>query len=103
MLLSDVFVLLILTCLALIWWWDRGIKQAAFLKCKQYCENADVLLLDDNIQIKKIKLEKNSQNQWKILRVFQFEFTYTSEERYQGTLEMLGQYIKHIELEPYKI
>jgi len=103
MILSDVFVLLLLSCLALIWWWDRGIKQSAFLKCKQYCENADIQLLDDTIQIKKIKLEKNSHNQWQILRVFQFEFTYTSEERYQGTLEMLGKHMRHIELAPYKI
>lgn len=99
----DLIFLFILCIAAWIWWWDRGIKQTAFLKCKQYCEDLDVQLLDDNIQIMKIGLEKNDQGQWQLLRVFQFEFTHTSEERYKGTLQILGRHVKHIELDPYKI
>ncbi|NVK38200.1 MAG: DUF3301 domain-containing protein [Gammaproteobacteria bacterium] len=103
MLLSDVFVLLILCLLAWLWWLDRGFKQAAYKKCKQYCEQTNVTLLDDNIYIKKIGLRKNTNGQWKLYRCFRFEFTSTYEQRYQGTMETLGHNVINIKLDPHRI
>ncbi len=103
MLLSDVVVILILCVLAWLWWLDRGFKQSAYLKCKHYCDNANVTLLDENIHIKKIGLRKNSKGQWVIYRCFRFEFTSTYEQRYEGSMETLGKNVINIKLAPHRI
>lgn len=103
MLLSDVFVVLVLMLFAWLWWLDRGLKQQAYRRCKLYCENANLQLLDDNIQIQVTRIRKNKQGQWRLYRCFVFEFTSTQEQRYQGRLEMMGRAITHIELDPYRI
>ncbi|MGR6874041.1 DUF3301 domain-containing protein [Pseudomonas sp. HK3] len=103
MLLTDVFIVLVLMLFAWLWWLDRGLKQTAYKRCKQYCDEANVQLLDDNIQIHRTRLKKNSRNQWRLYRCFTFEFTSTQEQRYQGRLEMMGRAITNIELDPYRI
>ncbi|GAA6133484.1 DUF3301 domain-containing protein [Oceaniserpentilla sp. 4NH20-0058] len=103
MLLEDIFIVVILGSIAWVWWLDRGLKQAAFNKCKAYCQQAEVQLLDDNIQITSIKIKRKPNGNLGIYRKFNFEFTYTSEKRYTGSLEMLGSNIQKIELEPYQI
>lgn len=103
MLLSDVFVILVLLLIAWLWWQDRGFKQSAFAKCKTYCAQAGVELLDDNIQIKQLRLRKNSKGQWRLYRHFEFEFTSTYEQRYKGKLETLGRQIINIELGAHRI
>jgi len=99
----DLLTIFILLIFAWLWWWDRGIKQHAFKLCKQQCERSDVQLLDDNIHIKKIKLIKNDNGELKIYRQFSFEFTYTSEQRYLGTIELLGKRLLSFQLAPYQI
>jgi hypothetical protein len=103
MLLSDVFIVLVLILLGWLWWLDRGFKQFAFLKCKKYCTQAGVELLDDNIQIKQLRLRKNTRGQWRLYRYFEFEFTSTFEQRYKGKLETLGRQIINIELDTHRI
>lgn len=103
MLLSDVFIVLILMLIAWLWWLDRGLKQTAYKRCKRYCEEADVQLLDDNIQIHQTRLKKNQRGHWRLYRCFVFEFTSTQEQRYQGRLEMMGKAVINIELNPYRI
>jgi hypothetical protein len=103
MLLSDVFIVLVLMLIAWLWWLDRGLKQTAYKRCKQYCEDANLQLLDDNIQIMTTRLKKNSRGQWRLYRCFAFEFTSTQEQRYHGKLEMIGKVITNIELDPYRI
>lgn len=103
MLLSDVFVVLLLILFAWLWWVDRGLKQTAYKRCKQYCDEANLQLLDYNIQVQTSRLKKNSRGHWQLYRCFVFEFTSTQEQRYQGRLEMLGKAITNIELDPYRI
>ena len=103
MLLSDVFIVLLLILFAWLWWLDRGLKQRASQRCKQYCDEANLQLLDDNIQVQTTGLKKNSRGQWQLYRCFVFEFTSTQEQRYQGRLEMMGNTISNIELSPYRI
>ncbi len=99
--IADLFFLLLMFVGAWIWWIDRGIKQFAFSQAKKYCERADVQLLDDNIRLSGMSLQRNAAGALKIKRAFKFEFTSTGERRYQGKMEMLGSMVIDIHLEPH--
>ncbi|OUR67691.1 hypothetical protein A9Q73_05100 [Bermanella sp. 47_1433_sub80_T6] len=101
--LNDLILVFVLLLILWAWWLDRGIKQKAFLYAKKYCENADVQLLDDNIQLNGASLKKNEMGEWCIYRQFKFEFTSTGEHRYLGTMELLGSKVSNIELAAFHI
>jgi len=101
--LNDLILVFVLLLILWAWWLDRGIKQKAFIYAKKYCENADVQLLDDNIQLNGASLKRNEMGRWCIYRQFKFEFTSTGEHRYSGTMELLGSKVSNIKLAAFHI
>ena len=96
---------LILVAVFLVWlWWDGlGAKEAARASCKRVCREHDVLFLDDTVALTRLRLRRDASGNLRIYRRFGFEFTSDGEQRYLGYVEMLGSYVLHTEMEPYRL
>ena len=103
MILMDVIWILIIAILPWLWWVDRGITQNAFAEVKKHCDTQNVQLLDDNIQLQKLRLKRNKNKQLQLYREYHFEFTSTGEHRYQGEMQLLGRTVERIRLSAFHI
>lgn len=91
--------------LALLWyWWDTvRTKEIARLAGLRACQQASVQFLDDTVALKQIRLRRNTRGRMQLRRQYCFEFTSDSEQRYQGCIEMQGQQVRRVEMDPYRI
>lgn len=102
--LSDLFWLALTALVCLSWWHNLKLREYAMLKVVRYCEQHDVQLLDESIALKSLKPRRDQASGRLVLaRRYQFYFTSTGDERYPGTIEMLGRQVKGIELAAHKL
>lgn len=97
--------LLIILLLLIGYYWSDSMKarEIAFYYVKHHCQQIDVQLLDEYVALNGLWLKKDKYGKTKTWRSYQFEFTSTGYERYNGKVIMLGRKIISIQLDPYKI
>ncbi len=102
--LTDLFWLALTALVCLTWWHNLKLREYATQKVLRYCEQQDVQLLDENIALKGMRPARSTETGMLVLaRRYQFYFTSTGDERYPGTLEMVGRRITRIELAAHKL
>ena len=84
-------------------WENAGFRDRAIALAKQHCEHQDVQLLDDTIALLSVKLKRDHRGNVGVTRSFEFEFTSTGDQRYQGELILHGKKLLHVELQPHRI
>ncbi|RJG12781.1 DUF3301 domain-containing protein [Pseudomonas cavernicola] len=99
--LGNLFVLMLLAAGGAWLWHAHGLRERALAKVKQHCQQAEVILLDDNVALRRIALLPDARGRKRLARVYGFEFTVTSEQRHAGTITMFGEQVGHIELAPH--
>ncbi|TNC80981.1 MAG: DUF3301 domain-containing protein [Oleiphilus sp.] len=87
------------------WYWvkNREIKDQALVAAARYCKELSLMLLDQTIVLKRQRIRKNSRGRWCIERSYQFDFTSTGDDRYQGRIVMEGPRVSSIKLAPHRI
>ena len=101
--MSKVIALLLLGLAVFYWSLTQRYKSLAVRAGRSRCKEAGVQFLDHTVVHDKKSLIKDSQGNWRVARKYLFEFTSTGEQRYQGTVVLIGNYVAEIELEPYSI
>lgn len=96
--LADLSVVLLLVAAAAWLWRGHGIRERALHLVRRHCETTDVLLLDDNVALRRLSLLRDAHGQRRLARVYDFEFTVTGEQRHVGSISMFGQHLGRIEL-----
>jgi hypothetical protein len=95
---------LLVAGIALVYWWNSGsFKGRARDLAISHCRQLDLQLLDQSMVIHGIWPVKSINHGFCFRRNYQFEFTSTGEQRYQGLLVLEGLTLKSIDLEAYKI
>lgn len=94
-----------LVVLGVIWlWWDsRGVAEQAIKLAKQRCEHTGVVLLNDTVEWKKIRLKRNRHGRMVIQRTYYFEFASDMQRSYNGQIIMLGHQVEQVLMEPYRV
>jgi len=59
-------------------------------------------MLDDYIALNGLQLKRDKTGKIHLCRSFQFEFSSTGNERYNGQIVMIGYRIESIQMEPYR-
>jgi hypothetical protein len=97
--------LLILVLLAIGYYWSDSMKtrEITLNFVKRHCQQLDIQLLDEYVALNGLWLKKDDVGKTKLWRSYQFEFTATGYERYNGKITLLGQKIINVQLDPYKI
>ena len=97
--LADLFIVLLFASAAAWLWRGHGIRERALALVRRHCEKMDVLLLDDNVALRRLSLLRDAHGRRRLARVYVFEFTVTGEQRHVGSISMFGQHLGQIELD----
>lgn len=93
---------LLLACSACAWLWHaHGVHEHALRLVRQACLREDVLLLDDNVAFRRLRLLRDRSGRLRLAREYAFEFTVTGEQRHPGRLVLFGRVPAQIELAPH--
>lgn len=86
-----------------VWFLWSGIrcKEIACKAGESYCQRHHVQFLDQTVERKILRLTVDARKNPCWYRSFQFEFATDGEHRYLGHIEMYGQRLKSIDMEPY--
>ena len=89
--------------LLLLWWNAQGARQIALSATKSYCQKTGLQLLDETVALSKFRLRRDVRGNVRLWRSYQFEFTATGYERYNGSVTLHGAQVGDIQLEPHRI
>ncbi|MET3999508.1 DUF3301 domain-containing protein [Marinobacterium sp. MBR-109] len=101
--LSDLFWLALTATLCMAWWQNLKIREHATRQVRAYCQQQDVQLLDESIALKSMKPRRSLHGRLELERCYQFSFTSTGDERYNGQVRLSGRRILGFELQPHRI
>ncbi len=101
--LFDLFIWIGLAFLAVFWWNSMGIKQQAYAIAKRHCLELDLQLLDQSVMLKRVGFKRNRAGGLSLLRVFEFEFASTGDERYHGEVQLLGRALVDVSVDLHRI
>lgn len=89
----------------LVWYWlkSREVKELALRSAARYCRDLDLSLLDQTVALKSVRLARDSRGKYAIARTYNFDFSSNGEDRYQGSIVMLGRRSESIKLAPHRI
>jgi hypothetical protein len=97
-------ILICFMCLAFMYWFNaQKAKEIALGAARDHCHAMDVQMLDGYVALNGIWLKRDKLRKMQLRRSFLFEFSSTGNERYNGTVLMLGRRIESIDMEPYRI
>jgi len=93
-------IILLLTMVALAWlWFDRlKVREAAIHAVKATCNVESLMLLDETVAIRGLKLSRDEGGHIKLLRSYDFEFSNTGNNRCKGSVVLLGNRIVIVNL-----
>ncbi|MDD1628483.1 MAG: DUF3301 domain-containing protein [Methylococcaceae bacterium] len=101
--LSDI-ILIGFMCLAYGYWFNaQKAKEIALGVASAHCLSMEVQMLDGYVALNGIGLKRNKTGKMLLRRSFLFEFSSTGNERYNGTVSMLGRQVESIYMDPYRI
>lgn len=99
----DLFFIILLLLIGVYWSNAMKAREIAFIAVKVHCQKMDVQLLDEYVALIGIWPKRDDDGKIKAWRSYQFEFTSTGDERYNGKVVMMGDKVLRIQLEPYRI
>lgn len=101
--LSDLFWLALTASLCLLWWHNLKIREYATRQVRAYCHRQNIQFLDESVALKSLSPGRNQHGRLELQRCYQFSFTSTGEERYQGQVYLHGRRVVAFELPPHRI
>lgn len=99
--LADITLVLVLASGAAWLWHAHGLSEYALTLARQHCEKFDIALLDQNVAARGLRLQRDRKGRRRLVRVYDFEFTVTGEQRLKGRLVLAGRRLVSIELDPH--
>ncbi|NOT12713.1 MAG: DUF3301 domain-containing protein [Methylococcaceae bacterium] len=98
----------LITCITILgcfWYWSsaKTVHEVAYYAVKQHCLSLQLQMLDDYVAFNAISIKRDNQGRLRFMRRYHFEFSATGNERYNGTITILGRQTINIQLAPYRI
>jgi len=96
------FIVLFTLILVIFYWIDTiRVKEIAVMHGKNACQDAGVTFLDQTVEIKKLRLKRNSRGTVVFYREYQFEFSSDGIRRVDAEIIMLGKQLLKLQLSAY--
>ena len=99
---DEIFMILLFTAGFLYWQSAQKVREIALAVTIRHCHDMDLQMLDGYIAFNALSLKRDRAGNIHIARVYQFEFSSTGAERYNGRVYMLGRLVESIQLDPYR-
>lgn len=89
----DLTGLLLLAAAGWLWLDSLKAREVAVSIARSACKAESMLLLDDTVAIAKLSLARGDEGQAALRRVYDFEYSDTGNDRWPGTIVMLGSQV----------
>jgi len=86
----DLLGLLLIATLAWLWLDSLKSREIAVSEARTACASEDLLLLDDTVAIQHLGVGRDGESGLRIRRVYGFEYSTTGNDRWTGSVVMLG-------------
>jgi len=86
----DLALLLPLILLLMYWWSSSGQKSVAVAAVRSYCRERELQLLDETLVFRRFRFERDSRNQRRLCRIYEFDYYLNSAGRHSGELILSG-------------
>ena len=93
-----IFLLLAMGGFAWLWFDSLGVRVTAIQAVKTVCNSEDLMLLDDTVAIRGLKLARDEDGRIKLQRSYDFEYSITGNNRCKGSVVLLGNRIVIVNL-----
>ena len=100
---DEILFILLFTAGFLYWQSSQKVREIALAATRRHCRDLELQMLDGYIAFHALSLKRDRRGKLHIARGYQFEFSSTGTERYNGQIYMLGRRVESIQLEPYRI
>lgn len=104
--MDTVPLLLAAGVIALVWWHALGAKMAARRAARRACNEAEVRFIDE-LALERLTIGRARRRDGRralcIRRVYRFEFYWGGELRHSGHVEMHGQRVASVQLDPHPL
>ncbi len=101
--MSSVPWIFLIAILLAYWWRNGSFKEEATRLAMLHCQQLELQLLDQTVVMRALWPVQVAGSYLALRRKYQFEFTSTGEQRYQGQLILKGMRLDSVQLETYKI
>ncbi len=102
MLLSDLLLIFLFFIVTFLVWQHHVVRRKAYENALRYTQFHKLILLDESIVLKKIRIVKSNSSFFGLERTFQFEFSSIGDERYKGEIILTGVRQKSISLQAFR-
>lgn len=86
----DLFILIALAGLAWFWGDSSRAHQSGLQAARRVCQEEGLQLLDETVATRSLRLRRNDEGRISFLRIYEFEFTDTGNNRRRGSVHVLG-------------
>ena len=80
----------LLVALGAFWLTSLKVREAAVKAARVACESEDLLLLDDTVAIRAIRLARDEEGHVRLQRTYDFEYSDTGDNRRKGSVVLVG-------------
>ncbi len=93
----------LITLLAMAWgcWFileGVRVRELAVQAARQACMREQVQFLDETVMRAKFSFARNEQGRLSLRRLYQFEYSVSGNDRYPGSVAMLGKEVELVEI-----
>ena len=99
--MAEFFALLLIVAIVLFFYDSLRSKELASGYGRRYCQRHNLQFLDETVAQRKLKFTRSESGRLSFVRYYNFEFCSDGSRRYKGKLEVRGNWVGAIELEPY--
>ncbi|RRJ83859.1 DUF3301 domain-containing protein [Aestuariirhabdus litorea] len=88
--MNELILLTLISAALYLWYSGLKARECALKAARHYCQRASVQLLDQTVQVTRHRLTRSSSGQLAIARRYGFEYCTDGDDRYQGSVEVIG-------------
>lgn len=92
----DLALALPVLLLLVYWWGSSGQKSVAVAAARSYCKERKLQLLDETLAFYRFRIERDSRNQRRLCRIYQFDYCLTGADRHGGEIILSGYSVLRI-------
>jgi hypothetical protein len=93
-----VFSLLVIALAAWFWIDSLRARERALAACAYACAERDLQLLDQTVALSRLGLKRNPQGRVRLWRVYAFEYSTDSIDRWRGHATLFGPAVASVEM-----
>ena len=97
--MTEILPIIVLAAIAWFWWGSTRAREVAVNAAAQACARANVQFLDQSVNMRQMKMQRDKTGNMRIARMYGFEFSSSGHQREFGYAVTLGDQLVRVHLD----